>query len=168
MSELIDIVNEQDEVIGTMTRDDPSHVDYITRNVVVSLRNSQGDHIIQVRSQTKKHWPGCFDLAACGGVKAGESYEDAAERELFEELGVRTHLASLVKYPREVEYKGGNRRLFTQLFLGRYDGGFARTDEVDDVLKLSTGELRRLIAQKDPRVQPYFVEEVALFSFYWS
>lgn len=168
MSELIDIVNEADEVVGQMMRDDPARLDHFTRIVVVSLRDNAGLHIVQVRSNTKKHWPGCFDLAACGGVKSGESYESAAERELFEELGVRTKLTPLVKYPREVAYAGGMRRHFTHLFMGRYDGGFVANDEVGEVLKLSTGQLKCLIAQKDARVQPYFVEEIELFRFYWS
>ncbi len=168
MSELIDIVNEADEVIGQMTRDDPARLDQITRNIVVSLRDGAGRHIVQIRSNTKKHWPGCFDLAACGAVKAGEDYGTAAERELFEELGVVVKLEPIIKYPREVAYVGGARRHFTHLFMGRYTGKFAKTDEVDEVLKFSTRELQELIARKDPRVQPYFVEEIELFNFYWS
>ena len=36
----------------------------------------------------KDAWPGAFDAAAGGLLRAGESYADNAERELAEEIGV--------------------------------------------------------------------------------
>ncbi|MBI4147990.1 NUDIX domain-containing protein [Candidatus Woesearchaeota archaeon] len=87
-TELIDYVNEHDIVIGTCLRHDQPH-DAITRNVIVFLQDSAGNHVVQVRAHHKKTWPGCYDFAACGAVKAGESYSMAAERELREELGIR-------------------------------------------------------------------------------
>ncbi|RJQ19907.1 NUDIX domain-containing protein [Candidatus Woesearchaeota archaeon] len=159
MVELLDLVNERDEVIGTCSRDDQGKPHVITRNVVVYLRDSAGMYVVQVRAKTKSRWPGCFDFAACGSVKAGETYLAGAQRELEEELGVRCELHLLHKEYREVPHNGTIMRLHTVYFHGVYDGTFAKTPEVDAVLKLSHGQIDNFIAAKDKRVQPYFVEE---------
>ncbi len=60
----------------------------IHRAAYILVFNEEGDLFIQKRTMTKDIYPGYWDLAAGGVVLAEESYEDAASRELAEELGM--------------------------------------------------------------------------------
>ena len=57
--------------------------------VHVCLFNSRGELLIQERKRTKSVWPGYFDISAGGSAIAGDTSAAAAERELYEELGLR-------------------------------------------------------------------------------
>ena len=157
IEELIDIVDENDTVTGTIARKDHTH--QIIRNVVVVLQDSLGYHILQIRSPLKKRWPGSYDFAACGGVQSKETYEQAAIRELFEELGVRCSLRLLTKLYREVAYDGTIRRHFTCFFHGVYDGEFNPNEEVSGVVKIPPTEFEFMISQRAPLVEDYLVDE---------
>lgn len=57
--------------------------------VRVIIFNQAADKVlIQKRTASKSTWPSRWDYAAAGGVLAGESLQTAAQRELFEELGI--------------------------------------------------------------------------------
>ena len=58
------------------------------RATFVVVRCSRGHVLMHRRSDTKDLWPGRWDLAVGGVVTAGEGYDDAARRELAEEVGV--------------------------------------------------------------------------------
>ena len=45
--------------------------------------------LIQKRIDSKKKWPGKWDVSVGGAVQSGESSNIASERELFEELGLK-------------------------------------------------------------------------------
>ena len=97
--ELFDILNED----GTRTgRTKPrglvhqdgdlhgaSHV-FLTRQ-----KNGRIQLLLQKRSADKDSYPLCWDTSAAGHLDAGESFDSAAIRELWEELGVT---GSIPKY----------------------------------------------------------------------
>ncbi|MDG6918849.1 MAG: NUDIX domain-containing protein [Nitrososphaerota archaeon] len=68
------------------------------RAVAVVVSRSDGKVILQQRSRKDRWQPGMWTLSCTGHVKRGESYEEAASRELAEELGLRSSLATLGKY----------------------------------------------------------------------
>lgn len=82
MTEVI-IVNENDEVIGTMPKDEAHKNGTLHRIAVIYVENSKGDILIQERAD------GYLDHSSAGHVDVGESYEEAAYRELAEELGIK-------------------------------------------------------------------------------
>lgn len=66
------------------------------RTVVhVCVFNTQGRLLIQRRAMEKYIWPGRWDVSAAGGVEAGETSRQAAEREFQEELGWPLNLTGL-------------------------------------------------------------------------
>ena len=77
--------------------------------------------LIQKRSMTKDYCPGYFDLSSCGGVvDAGEDDQIGAEREMFEELGLKgdqytPELILTVKY----EPEDGSDKIFQNIYLLR-------------------------------------------------
>ena len=60
--------------------------------VHVCLFNSKGEMLIQKRAADKIDWPNMWDISSGGGVMAGENNQQAAERELYEELGIQVSL----------------------------------------------------------------------------
>jgi isopentenyl-diphosphate delta-isomerase len=58
------------------------------RSVLVLLYDPAGKVYLQKRAATKQFYPGRYDVSASGHVRAGESRQDAAARELGEELGI--------------------------------------------------------------------------------
>lgn len=51
--------------------------------------------LVQKRCEDKDSFPGCFDCSSAGHVDAGETFEEAALRELKEELGISATQAEL-------------------------------------------------------------------------
>lgn len=86
--ELVDIVDDDDHVIETVTRAEMRARRLQHRSVGIAVVSSDGRLLVHRRSTAKDLWPGLWDIAAGGVVTAGESYEDAARRELAEELGL--------------------------------------------------------------------------------
>ena len=61
--------------------------------VHVCIFNSKGEMLIQQRQSTKKVFPDMWDLSAGGQVESGETSDMAAQREVYEELGLYIHFS---------------------------------------------------------------------------
>src|SRR3989304_10069910 len=91
--ELLDLVNEKDEVIGTVWKSVANkNPKKIHREVAVIIFDESRRVLIQQRSFRKALEPGKWMLSAAGHVLAGEDPGIAAKRELIEELGITTRL----------------------------------------------------------------------------
>lgn len=113
MEELLDIVNEQDEVVGKDTRKNVHDRHEIHRGVHVFVINSSGKVLLQKRSEKKDYYPGYFDASVGAQVFSGESYGEAATRETKEELGFKPDkLEFICDYKSYSERQRENRRLF--------------------------------------------------------
>lgn len=86
--ELIDVVDDEDRVLGRRTRAEVRRHNLTHRSVYVLVLGSTGDLFIHRRTATKDVYPGYYDVTIGGVVGAGEGYADAAVREIREELGV--------------------------------------------------------------------------------
>ncbi|MGB9577424.1 MAG: NUDIX hydrolase [Candidatus Norongarragalinales archaeon] len=67
---------------------------------------------IQKRSETKSYLPGFYCTSAGGHVQTGESYEQAAARELNEELGLQLPLRKI----HETNFVLDNQNRFIHVF----------------------------------------------------
>ena len=94
--EWLDIVNDDDVIVGRAPRDVIHREGHKHRAVHILLSNSQGEWFVQKRSDTKDTNPGLWDTSAAGHVDSGESYRACAIRELNEELGIAVGEAELV------------------------------------------------------------------------
>lgn len=86
--EPVDLVDQNDVVIGVLTRREMRAQRARHRTVFIVVRSSAGDVLVHRRADHKDVWPGRWDLAAGGVVGSGEMYDEAAVRELAEELGI--------------------------------------------------------------------------------
>ena len=86
--ELVDIVDDEDNVVATVTRAEMRARNLQHRSVGIAVRGSDGRLLVHRRAEDKDVWPGRWDLAVGGVVAAGEEYATAAVREVGEELGI--------------------------------------------------------------------------------
>lgn len=86
--EWVDVVDENDRVVGRATRADVRAGNLRHRACYVLVRDDEGRHFIHQRTATKDVFPSYYDMMAGGVLAAGESYAIAASREVGEELGV--------------------------------------------------------------------------------
>lgn len=87
--ELLDLVNDQDEIIGqalksTIYKKNQTNFRVINGFIV----NSHNLVWIPRRSPEKKLFPLCLDTSVGGHVQSGETYDEAFKREVHEELNL--------------------------------------------------------------------------------
>lgn len=98
-SEIFDVVDSEDRVVGQATRGEVHAQGLLHRSVHILVFNSNGDLFLQKRALTKDECPGYWDSSAAGHVNAGEDYRTCAHRELMEELNVSGELVFFMKFP---------------------------------------------------------------------
>ncbi|MFE7580976.1 NUDIX hydrolase [Streptomyces gardneri] len=86
--EILDVVDENDRVIGQAPRGEVYARGLIHRCVFIRVRDAEGRTFVHRRTATKLSYPSLYDMFVGGVVGAGESYDEAALREAEEELGV--------------------------------------------------------------------------------
>ena len=94
--ELVDLYNEDRVPLGiTAERHGPKATGQYRTVVHVCVFDSRGRLLIQQRTMEKRIWPGRWDVSVGGGVDAGETSRQGAEREFREELGYPLDLTGL-------------------------------------------------------------------------
>ena len=120
--ELVDLVDDNDGVVGAASIRDCLEGGLLHRAVAVVVVRSDGRIILQQRSRSDRWQPGLWTLSSTGHVRSREAYEAAAARELEEELGIQTPLSRLGKYLLPPITAGGlTEREWVTLFAGRSD-----------------------------------------------
>jgi isopentenyldiphosphate isomerase len=137
-SELVDHLDEQGTVLGPVTRKEMRAGNLRHRAVGIVVVSSRKELLVHRRADWKDVWPSRWDLAFGGVVGAGEAWEDAAARELFEEAGVHAPL----EYLGEEAYEDDHVRELARVYVARCDGPFRHADgEVSETAWVPLPEL---------------------------
>ena len=140
--ELVDIVDDGDNVIDTVTRSEMRAGRLQHRSVGIAVMSTDGRLLIHRRSDEKDIWPGWWDIAAGGVVASGESYEEAAQRELAEELGVS---GVAIEYVGRAHYVDDDLAAMCRGYRVVYDGPFTFADgEVAETRWVTFDELETM------------------------
>lgn len=151
MSDLIQIVDENDQPIAVATKQEARGQGLIHRLASVMLDDGNGRLLLQLRSPHKDLSPNCWDCSASGHVDAGEGYETAAYRELAEELGVSGIVLTELGKDRYNKIRNGNQ---LNRFVKFYTGTITETptnlqaSEIAAVQWFTIAEIRQLIAEQ--------------------
>jgi len=86
--ELVDLIDEQDQVIGWARRKRVRKENLLHRGVGILCLDPTGRIYVHRRTTTKDVFPGMYDMFVGGVVGKGESRDLAATREIAEELGI--------------------------------------------------------------------------------
>ncbi len=145
--EVLDIVNEDDNVIGNAPRSEIYSKKHIHRIVHVLIFNKKNKMVLQLRSKQKSFMPNAWVTSAGGHVQSGEDYETAAKRELKEELGISPSLELLYK-----DFYEDNKGLkkFLTTFKAVHEGPFVLIeDDVKDARFFSLKQIQEMINNKE-------------------
>lgn len=125
------------------------------RSVFIAVVSERGELLVHKRSDSKDVWPGWWDVAVGGVCAPGEPWEDAARRELAEELGLE---GARVTGLGTGAYEDSQVRLTAAVFLCRTDGPFTFADgEITEVHWAPMGELPHWLASR-----PFLPDSIAL------
>ncbi|MFI5660893.1 NUDIX hydrolase [Streptomyces sp. NPDC051684] len=89
MGELVERVDEQDQVLEVVDRGEAIRHEWLHRVATVVCRDPVGRILVHRRPGNTSRFPGKLNWMLGGAAEVGESYEEAAARELAEELGVQ-------------------------------------------------------------------------------
>lgn len=150
----IQIVNDQDEVIGVK---ESSELDYSTDIYRVSalwITNSKGQSLVAQRASTKDKDPSKWGPAVAGTIEEDETYDQNIYKEAMEEIGLEG-----VEFTKSVKIRSTNpRQSFTQWYVGVVDkeiDAFTRqVEEVDALLWLDTEQLKKELEENPDKYIP--------------
>ena len=154
MSQLCQIVNENDEIIGYKPRNEIDFKKDYYRIGCLWLKNSKGEVLLAQRLLTKDKDPGKWGPSAAGTLKKGETYESNIYKEANEELG----LTGIEFTPAKKLKLEEPRKSFLQLYKGVCDWPEDRftpqPEEVERVSWIAIDVLRKDIQQNPDKYVP--------------
>lgn len=162
--ESLDIVNEQNEVVGTTTRGEAHKKGHLHRALSVLIVNSSGKILLQQRSSNRSIHALSWDLSASEHVQAGEGFEEGAKRSAREELGVEIEVKKVTEpnlQKREYKVKGDivYEYELVMMLKALHDGPFKiDPNEVNKVEFFSLEEIEKMI-ESGAAFTPWFLYE---------
>ncbi len=149
-NELFVVVDKSDKIIGYRTRFECHHnKELIHRAAGVVILNNQGQILLQKRSKNKDTHPGLYTISASGHVNKGETYMQAAKRELKEELGVTitSPLRRKIKFLMKLESESE----IDCLFLTKHEGPFfPNKEEIDELKFVTPDRIKQMLSLLTP------------------
>ena len=147
--ELLDVVNEDDEIIGVKSRGEIHALGLMHRSAHILVFNKNHDLFIQKRSMSKDNLPGLWDSSAAGHVDSGEDYHSCAIRELEEELGiaVTTSLEQLFRLQASTITDMEHCIVYRTINEGPFE---LQPEEIDEGAWIGSGEMDRRTREEDP------------------
>jgi len=118
-TEMFDVVDEHNVVIGQKPRGEVHAQGLLHRAVHVFVFDKRGNVYLQKRSHLKDAHPSVWDSSASGHLDVGESYAACAVRELKEEIGAVVESTTKVADVPPTERTGME---FVELHSVNYDG----------------------------------------------
>ncbi len=158
------IVDEDDNVIGAMARSQALAKKQIVRITRVFLFNSKRELFLQKRGSNVP-FADLWDQSVGGHVDEGESYLQAAKREMAEEIGLKSvTLKEIAKYYTEFEYEQGEFRRFNMLYQAQSDEPLKlNPDEVAGGKWVTLAELDKMIASEPQSFTPGFLKAYEIY-----
>lgn len=158
MPEILILVNEEDNIIGTEEKL-KAHIDgLLHRAFSVMIFNNKGQLLIQKRAKNKYHSAGLWANSCCGHPRLGEDNTEAAQRRLQEELGFSCDLVKISELKYSLKLQNGlYEKEYTHIFAGTYEGNIEpNPDEVSEIKWESLGKLQKKSALMPKRYAPWF------------
>ena len=121
--QMVEHVARDGRVIEIVTRAEIRAKSLRHRSVYVAVLDHE-DQLWSTDVPIEDVFPGAWDLAFGGVCDVGEGWAEAAERELFEEAGIKTTLRDCGP----VAYEAPDMSLIGRLYCCRHDGPFAFDD----------------------------------------
>ena len=153
------VVNEKDEVIGTMPKAEAHKNGTLHRIAVTYVENSKGEILIQNRAD------GYLDHSSAGHVDPGESYEEAARRELSEELGIASVVLKRIGHgmTKGEKYPGTVVSHVFDIFNCTAEPGELQVEEVKSVYWADPYKIKEEMQKDESKFCGGFVESLKIY-----
>ncbi|EKB58503.1 isopentenyl-diphosphate Delta-isomerase [Bergeyella zoohelcum] len=137
------LVNENDEVLGTMEKLEAHQKGVLHRAFSVFLFNEKGQMLLQKRAATKYHSPNKWTNTCCSHPRLNETYQDAALRRLREELGIAAEIQPIFHFIYKADVGDGLwEHELDHVFIGNYEGVFQlNPEEVSEIRYITLDDL---------------------------
>ena len=152
---LVDVVDENDMVVGSAPRKGIHKTDKLHRSVHIFLINSSGRIWLEKRAENTDTFPGYYNSSAAGHVSSGESYEEGALREIEEELGIKN--ANIKKMHKLAASKETSNEFVTFFIVHSDEKPTINKDATDALNSYSIKEIDEMIA-KGNKFVPIFMK----------
>ena len=159
--EIVDQVDEEDNLIGECLKSECHRKGLWHRIAVVFVFNKIGELLIQKRGPNVRR-PNLFSSSAAGHLHKGDSYEDGAKRELFEELGIKAPIRLIDKFNKvDEKYPDGQiEREHYALYICHYDGEIKiLKEELISAVYYPIDKIKQMIQENKDQFTPDFLEE---------
>lgn len=137
--DLIITVDENDNITGEEEKEKCHDANGILhRAFLVIIFNEKGEVLLAQRSNKKRLWPLYWDGTVASHIRKGETYEQAAVKRLYEELGISAdNLNYITKFRYNTNYKNiGTENEICAIFLLK--------DINDTTLKINYDEISQI------------------------
>ncbi len=126
---------------------------------IVIFNKNKTEMLITKRARSKPTWPLFWSNAVCTHPYPGESYQEAADRRIFEELGFKTKLKEVLRftYKAEMNNKIWGEHEYDVVFEGVYEGKInPNPDEVEGYEWIKLFDLKKDLTKNPNKYTPWF------------
>ncbi|MCR9183284.1 MAG: isopentenyl-diphosphate Delta-isomerase [Flavobacteriaceae bacterium] len=121
--EMVILVNERDEKIGLMAKQEAHEKAQLHRAFSVFIFNNNKELMLQQRALDKYHSPGLWTNTCCSHQRDGESNIEAGKRRLQEEMGFVTELKETISFIYKAPFDNGlTEHEFDHILTGHFSG----------------------------------------------
>tara|TARA_R110000850_G_scaffold241496_1_gene366083 strand:+ start:4193 stop:4705 length:513 start_codon:yes stop_codon:yes gene_type:complete len=121
--ELVILVNQNDEKIGLMPKQEAHEKALLHRAFSVFVFNDKNELMLQQRALDKYHSPGLWTNTCCSHQRDGESNIEAGKRRLQEEMGFVTDLEESISFIYKAPFDNGlTEHEYDHILIGSYNG----------------------------------------------
>lgn len=122
LEEQVILVNENDEQIGLMPKQEAHEKAVLHRAFSVFIFNEQNELMLQQRALHKYHSPGLWTNTCCSHQRDGESSLEAGKRRLQEEMGFTTNLKETTSFIYKAPFDNGLTEYeYDHILVGSYN-----------------------------------------------
>lgn len=123
MEEYVVLVDRNDNELGLMEKQQAHIAGLLHRAFSVFVFNSNGELMLQQRAASKYHSPTLWTNTCCSHPRENESYSDAANRRLVEEMGFECQLDYKFNFIYKANLDNGlTEHELDHVFIGTFDG----------------------------------------------
>ena len=123
IEEQVILVNEKDEQIGLMPKQEAHEKAILHRAFSVFIFNDKNELMLQQRALEKYHSPGLWTNTCCSHQRNGESNIGAGKRRLQEEMGFITELSETTSFIYKAPFDNGLTEYeYDHILVGKFNG----------------------------------------------
>jgi len=139
-------VDGNDKVLRKVTRKEMREKTLLHRISDILVFNSKGEILVHKRTITKDLFPGFYAVLVGGSVSYGETYDECAQREVHEEIGIKNaHLKFLFKFT----YIGPHNKSLGHVYKMIHNGPFKfQKEEIALAGFMSLSKLKQFMENK--------------------